>query len=67
MDRRSLVGYSPCGGKESDMTEQLTVSLFFHSNSIPFLSQDDSKTLSLLDVYGGEKRVWFGSSSVNYF
>ena len=49
------------------MTEQLTVSLFFHSNSIPFLSQDDSKTLSLLDVYGGEKRVWFGSSSVNYF
>ena len=49
------------------MTEQLTVSLFFHSNSIPFLSQDDSKTLSLLDVYGEEKRVWFGSSSVNYF
>ena len=66
-DRRSLVGYSPRGGKESDMTEQLTVSFFFHSSSIPFLSQNDSKTLTLLDVYGGEKCVWFGSSSVNYF
>jgi len=27
--QRSLVGYSPWGCKESDMTEQLTLSLFF--------------------------------------
>ena len=26
--QRSLVGYSPWGGKESDITEQLTLSLF---------------------------------------
>ena len=60
MDRRSLVGYSPQGGKESDMTEQLPVSLFFHSSSISFLSQDDSKAPILLDVYGREKMcmVW---------
>ena len=25
--QRSLVGYSPCGNKESDMTEQLTLFL----------------------------------------
>ena len=29
-DERSLVGYSPWGHKESDMTERLTLSLFFH-------------------------------------
>ena len=26
---RRLVGYGPWGGKESDMTEKLTISLFF--------------------------------------
>ena len=29
--QRSLVGYSPWGRKESDMTEQLILSLHFHS------------------------------------
>ena len=29
--QRSLVGYSPRGGKESDMTQQLSVSLFFYT------------------------------------
>ena len=28
--QRNLAGYSPWGGKESDMTEQLTLSLSFH-------------------------------------
>ena len=27
--QRSLVGYTPCGGKESDMSELLTLSLSF--------------------------------------
>ena len=28
--QRNLAGYSPWGGKELDMTEQLTLSLSFH-------------------------------------
>ena len=40
--QRSLVGYSPQGCKESDMTEQLTLSLFFH-----FLWHHGSQAVSL--------------------
>ena len=29
LGQRSLAGYSPCGRKESDMTERLTLSLYF--------------------------------------
>jgi len=28
--QRSMAGYSPCGRKESDMTDQLTLSLALH-------------------------------------
>ena len=37
MDQRSLVGYNPWGCKESDMIEQLTLSLLTmqRSNEIP--------------------------------
>ena len=43
--QRSLAGYSPCGLKESDTTEQLTFSLslfmfFFHIHFHYGLSQD---------------------------
>ena len=30
--QRSLAGHSPCGCKESDMTEQLTLSIHFHDS-----------------------------------
>jgi len=33
LGQRSLAGYSPCGRKELDSTERLTLSLFFHNNS----------------------------------
>ena len=32
--QRSLVGYSPCGGKQSDMTEQLTLSYLSQGNKL---------------------------------
>ena len=39
--QRSLVGYSPCGHKELDMIEQLTLPLFFihtHTHTFVFKS-----------------------------
>ena len=36
---RSLVGYSPCGHKESDMTEQLHFHIIIHSQNFNIWSQ----------------------------
>ena len=44
--QRGLVGYSPQGCKESDTTEQLTLSLFFHF-SFTFLWHHGSQAVSL--------------------
>ena len=32
--QRSLAGYNPWGGLESDMTEQLTYQIYFHINKV---------------------------------
>ena len=45
--------YSPRGCKESDMTEQLTVSLHFHF----FLVRDGSTLMALHSVSLGKKKV----------
>ena len=49
----SLVGYSPWGCKESDMTEQQTLSLHFHF----FLLRDRSTLMALHSVSLGKKKV----------
>ena len=43
--QRSLVVYSPCGHKESDMTEQLTLSLLLSHGGPALIDSSDSHIL----------------------
>jgi len=39
--QRSLVAYNPWGHKETDMTERLTLSLFFNLNQVNHCGEED--------------------------
>ena len=55
--QRSLAGYSPWGHKESDMAEQLTLSLFFFL--IPDTVRGSILTLRSLHYIKQNKTKWF--------
>ena len=46
--QKSLAGYSPWGRKESDTTEQLTLSFFFHTTESPISPFPQTYTVCLL-------------------